>query len=67
MAYCQFINVQTKEVNQAIRNNSEKFPDGFILEYSKEEKAELVKKFDRFNIKHSSAKVKGFTEKDCIC
>lgn len=55
--------VQTKEVNQAVRNNPEKFPVGFILEYSKEEKLELVKKFDRFNLKHSSAKVKGFTEK----
>lgn len=55
--------VQTKEVNQAVKNNPEKFPDGFILEYSKDEKAELVKKFDRFNLKHSSAKVKGFTEK----
>ena len=33
------------------------------MEYSKEEKSELVKKFDQFNIKHSSAKVKGFTEK----
>lgn len=50
-------------MNQAVRNNPEKFPDGFILEYSKEEKAELGKKFDQFNIKHSSAKVKGFTEK----
>lgn len=55
--------VQTKEVNQAVRNNPEKFPEGFILEYSKDEKAELVKKFDQFNIKHSSAKIKAFTEK----
>lgn len=55
--------VQTKEVNQAVKNNPDKFPEGFILEYSKEEKSELVKKFDQFNIKHSSAKVKGFTEK----
>lgn len=55
--------VQTKEVNQAVRNNPDKFPDGFILEYSKEEKAELVKNFDQFNIKHSKAIVKGFTEK----
>ncbi len=55
--------VQTKEVNQAVKNNPDKFPEGFIMEYSKEEKSELVKKFDRFNIKHSSAKVKGFTEK----
>ena len=55
--------VQTKEVNQAVRNNPEKFPEGFILEYSKKEKAELVKNFDQFNIKHSSATIKAFTEK----
>lgn len=55
--------VQTKEVNQAVKNNPDKFPEGFIMEYSKEEKSELVKKFDQFNIKHSYAKVKGFTEK----
>ncbi len=34
-----------------------------MLEYSKEEKAELVKNFDQFNIKHSSATIKAFTEK----
>ncbi len=55
--------VQTKEVNQAVKNNPDKFPEGFIMEYSREEKSELVKKFDRFNIKHSSATIKGFTEK----
>lgn len=55
--------VQTKEINQAVKNNPNKFPEGFVLEYSKEEKAELVKIFDRFNLKHSSAKVKAFTEK----
>ncbi len=48
---------------QAVKNNPDKFPKGFILEFSKEEKSELVKKFDQFNIKHSSAKIKGFTEK----
>jgi len=55
--------VQTKEVNQAVKNNPDKFPEGFILEYSKEEKLELVKKFDQFNLKHSNAKVKAFTER----
>lgn len=55
--------VQTKEVNQAVRNNPDKFPTGYILEYSKEEKLELVKKFDQFNIKHSSANIKAFTER----
>ena len=55
--------VQTKEVNQAVRNNPGKFPEGYILEYSREIKAELVKKFDQFNIKHSYSKIKAFTEK----
>lgn len=50
-------------MNQAVKNNPGKFPDGFILEYSKEEKAELVKIFDQFNLKHTSVKIKGFTEK----
>ncbi len=58
--------VQTKEVNQAVKNNPDKFPLGYILEYTKEEKSELVKKFDRFNIKHSSAKVKAFTEREVV-
>ncbi|MDE6485870.1 MAG: ORF6N domain-containing protein [Duncaniella sp.] len=55
--------VKTKEINQAVKNNPEKFPDGFILECTAEEKVELVKIFDRFNLKHSSAKIKAFTEK----
>lgn len=55
--------VKTREVNQAVKNNPEKFPSGFILEYSKEEKSELVKKFDQFNIKHTSTPIKAFTEK----
>lgn len=59
----QLYGVQTKEINQAVKNNPEKFPEGFILEYSKEEKTELVKNFDQFNLKHSSASIKAFTEK----
>ena len=55
--------VKTREINQAVRNNPDKFRVGYILEFSKEEKAELVKNFDQFNIKHSSAPIKAFTEK----
>ena len=55
--------VKTREINQAVRNNPDKFRVGYILEFSKEEKAELVKNFDQFNIKHSSATIKAFTEK----
>ncbi len=60
----QLYDVTTKEVNQAVSNNLEKFPDGYIIELTKEEKNELVKKFDRFNkLKHSTVNPKVFTEK----
>jgi len=53
--------VLTKEVNQAVKNNPEKFPSGYIVEADKNE---LVKNFDRFkNLKHSIAQPKAFTEK----
>ncbi len=46
----------TKEVNQAVSNNHNKFPNGYIIELTKDEKNELVKNFDRFNrLKHSTA------------
>ena len=68
--------VQTKEINQAVKNNPRKFPHGYIFELDSEEftdlrskistteKKELVKNFDRFNkLKHSSVSPKAFTEK----
>ncbi len=56
--------VTTKEVNQAVKNNLDKFSNSYILETTKEEKSELIKKFDRFNaLMHSSACPKAFTEK----
>ena len=56
--------VETKRINEAVSNNPEKFPDGYILELSKNEKNELVENFDRFNRqKHSTAIPKAFTEK----
>jgi len=51
----------SKEVNQAVKNNPEKFPSGYIVET---DRTELVKNFDRFkNLKHSTAQPKAFTEK----
>lgn len=56
--------VQTKEINQAVKNNPEKFPVGYILELNKEEKAELVKNFDHLQrLKFSRTLPKAFTEK----
>jgi len=56
--------VETKEINQAVKNNPDKFPDGYIIGTTKEEKSELVKNFDRFNrLKHSTVLPVSFTEK----
>jgi len=56
--------VETKEINQAVKNNPEKFPEGYVITAEKEEKSELVKNFDHLeNLKYSHAPVKAFTEK----
>lgn len=41
--------VQTKEINQAVKNNPNKFPNGYIFSLTTKEKTELVKNFDQFN------------------
>ena len=46
--------VQTREINQAVCNNSDKFPEGFIWELSKEEVSDLRSKFLTANISPKS-------------
>lgn len=56
--------VETRDINKAVKNNPEKFPDEYIIELTKEEKKELVENFHRFNsLKHSTSNPKVFTEK----
>ena len=56
--------VETKRINEAVKNNPDRFPDGYIVEIDKDTKNELVENFDRFKtLKHSSVKPKAFTEK----
>jgi len=53
--------VETREVNQAIKNNPDKFPPGYIVEADKDE---LIKNFDKFkNIRNYPGTPKAFTEK----
>jgi hypothetical protein len=55
--------VPTKVLNQAVKRNSGRFPEDFMFQLSKEEKAELVTNCDRFtNLKHSSVGPFAFTE-----
>lgn len=56
--------VETKRVNEAVSNNPEKFPEGYKIELTEEEKKQLVENFDRFNsIKHSPYAPTAFTER----
>ena len=56
--------VKTKEVNQAVKNNPEKFPYGYIFVLDKYEKSEVVKNFDRLNkLKFSTVEPTAFTQR----
>jgi hypothetical protein len=56
--------VETKRINEAVKNNPDRFPAGYVIELNEDEKNELVENFDRFNrLKHSSTNPKAFTEK----
>ena len=55
--------METREINQAIKNNPEKFPENYIFVLNKEEKVEVIKNFDNLKIKFSPVSPKAFTEK----
>ena len=60
----ELYNVETREINQAVKNNPEKFPEGYFFELTKKEKEEVVKIFDNLgNLLYSPANPKAFTEK----
>ena len=56
--------VETRDINKAVKNNPRKFPKGYILELTPDEKIQLVENFHRFNsLKHSTSLPNAFTEK----
>lgn len=55
--------VPTKHLNLQVRRNRKKFPEDFMFQLSKEEKAELVTNCYQFkNLKHSRSLPHAFTE-----
>lgn len=55
--------VETKHVNQAVRNNPEKFPERYCFTLQLSEKQYVVKTFDRMqSIKKSTVEPRAFTE-----
>ena len=56
--------VETREVNQSVKNNPKKFPnEGFVFQLTKKEKQEVIKIFDNPKIKFSPELPKAFTER----
>lgn len=56
--------VETREINQAVRNNPDKFPPGYIFVLSPEEKKDVIKYFDNpATIALSPTLPTAFTEK----
>ncbi len=59
--------IETKRVNEAYRNNLEKFPEGYVLFLDEEESHSLRSKFSTLKNssrgKHTKYQVKAFTEK----
>lgn len=56
--------VATKDINKAVANNPDKFPVGYIMQLTKDEKTEVVENFHHLEkIKYSPHLPKVFTEK----
>ena len=56
--------VETRRINEALKNNPDKFPDGYVIELTNSEKEYVVENFDHLkNMKYSHATTKAFTEK----
>ncbi len=56
--------VETREVNQALSRNLEKFPEGYIFELDAQEKEELITNCDHLKkLKFSPSFPKAFTER----
>ena len=55
--------VETKVLNQAVRRNANRFPDGFAFTLTEQEMRELVTTCDRLaRLKHSGVAAKAFSE-----
>ncbi|KAB2841273.1 MAG: ORF6N domain-containing protein [Melioribacteraceae bacterium] len=56
-------NVETRDINKAVKNNPEKFPDGYVLELTKDELEILRWKFSTAKFSKTRVMPKAFTEK----
>lgn len=56
--------VETRRINEAVRNNPDKFPSGYVFALQPAESQHLVENFDRFKtLKFSTVPPNAFTER----
>ena len=55
--------VETKRINEAVKNNPDKFPEGYIIDLNKNETEILRSKFSTSNLNMTRVTPKAFTEK----
>ena len=55
--------IETKRINEAVKNNPECFPDGYIIQVSKEELDDLRSKFSTTKFSMTRTEPKAFTKK----
>jgi len=59
----ELFGVETKDINKAVKNNPHKFPDGYVIELTKEEFEVLRRKFSTAKYAKTRVLPKAFTEK----
>lgn len=60
----QLYGVETKRINEAVSRNPEKFPEGYLIDLTEQEKLEVVANCDHLaSLKFSPNLPKAFTEK----
>lgn len=57
-------NVETRDINKAVKNNKDKFPAGYVFELTKDEFDFLRGKFSTTKFSKTRVLPKAFTEKD---
>lgn len=59
--------VETKRINEAVKNNPDKFPDGYIIYLTDDDLAVLRSKISSAKLSKTRVTPKGFSEKGSIC
>lgn len=62
-AVAELYGVETMRINEAVKNNPDKFPEGYVLTLTKDEKEKVIEIFDNPKLKFSPVSPKAFTEK----